>query len=214
LDIDGRLAPEEADKQAYPKVKQVYLVRSATLYAQTIRLADHSIKGLSYGRKLTEDEFAALLDAAGGTKEYVGGTPLPDSELELSHVLRVVRDRLGQSDFRASLMEIYGASCAISRCKVVAALEAAHIDPWASSQSQDVSNGLILRADLHTLFDNDLVAINPKTRIVHVAKSIRESEYGQYHGAELNRPSNAAAAPDASALQSRWSSFVTKHGKN
>ena len=63
LDLDGRVVPNNADKEAYPKVKQTYLVRTATLYTQPIRLSDLSITGLSYGYRLTEAQFDSLLEA-------------------------------------------------------------------------------------------------------------------------------------------------------
>lgn len=212
LEIDDRVVPNDVDRNAYPKVKQAYLVRSSTLYAKPIRLSDHSITGLSYGRQLSEDEFESLLKSAGGIREFGCGTPLPDPAIELNRVLREVRDRLGQSEFRDNLLNSYGGKCAISGCEVVEALEAAHIDPWSNSESQDASNGLLLRADLHTLFDRNLLGIEPETMTVHVAEVIRESEYGQFNGVDLRKPDSDVAIPCADALTRRWTAFLEKNG--
>jgi predicted restriction endonuclease len=167
---------------------------------------------LSYGKQLSEEEFTALLEAAGGTKEYRSGTRLPHPAIELNRVLREIRVRLGQCEFRANLLNSYGGKCVISECEVAETLEASHIDPWCNSESQNASNGLLLRADLHTLFDRDLIGIQPGTMTVHVAKSIRESEYGRFHGTDLNTPSGENALPNADTLERRWSAFIERHG--
>ena len=93
--------------------------------------------------------------------------------------LRAIRIRRGQTAFRAKLIEAYDRRCAITGCAVEAVLEAAHIYPYRGSQTNPTSNGLLLRADLHTLFDCGLLAINPETRTVVVANALQASSYGK-----------------------------------
>lgn len=212
FEIEGRVPPNDVDEQAYPKVKQTYLVRTSTLYSNPVRLSDHSIKGLSYGYRMTEEQFEKLQQAAGPTRQYKSCVELPETTVELERVLREVKKRLGQGEFREKLLSAYGGKCAISNCEVAETLEAAHIDPWCNSESQDATNGLLLRADLHTLFDRDLIGIQPGSMTVHIAKTIRESEYGAFHGNDLNTPSGANALPNSDALERRWSAFVERHG--
>jgi len=203
LEIDERVPPNEADKQAYPNVKQTYLVRSSTLYGKPVRLSDHSITGLSYGKQLNEEQFESLLKAAGNTSEYCSGVQLPESTIELERVFREVKQRLGQGALREVLLKIYSGKCAISGCQVVEVLEAAHIDPWCSTGSCHPSNGLLLRADLHTLFDRDLIGIEPESHVVHIAPSIRETEYGEFHGITMQTPNDQASMPHPEVLKQR-----------
>jgi putative restriction endonuclease len=67
--------------------------------------------------------------------------------------LRCIAARRGQAAFRAALIDAYGGRCSITGCDAVEALEAAHISPYKGDHTNDVTNGLLLRADLHTLFD-------------------------------------------------------------
>lgn len=208
LDIDGRVVPNSADKEAYPKVKQAYLVRTATLYSTPVRLSDHKITGLSYGYQLTEQQFDSLLKAAGTTSECRSGVRLPESTIELERVLREVRRRLGQGVFRDTLLNIYRRKCAISGCEVVEVLEAAHIDPWCNTESHHPTNGLLLRSDLHTLFDRDLIGIDPHSLAVQIGLSIRKTEYGQFHEVRLQTPNDQDSTPHLDSLKQRWAIFL------
>lgn len=68
-----------------------------------------------------------------------------------------------QTQFRADLINRYGARCAISGCTVEAVLDACHILSHEAGGPADVANGLVLRRDLHRLFDLGLVAVDPET---------------------------------------------------
>lgn len=69
--------------------------------------------------------------------------------------------RPDQARFRAELMSIYGVQCAISGCTVVEVLEACHIKSHEAGGPSTSSNGVILRRDLHRLFDLGLIALDP-----------------------------------------------------
>ena len=86
--------------------------------------------------------------------------------------MRAICIRRGQPAFRAALLAAYGGRCAITGCDVEDVLEAAHISPYSGPSSSHASNGLLLRADIHTLFDCGLVAFDPKTREVVLADSV------------------------------------------
>jgi predicted restriction endonuclease len=94
-------------------------------------------------------------------------------------------------------------SPAITGCDAQEALEAAHIIPYCETENNHPSNGLLLRADLHTLFDLDLIAINPETMQVHLAPSLRPTDYGRLHGKSVQLPKNKAYFPRKDALQWR-----------
>jgi hypothetical protein len=93
--------------------------------------------------------------------------------------------RPGQGNFRATMLDRYGGECCISGCKVDTLLEAAHIIPYRGDQSDDATNGLLLRVDLHRLFDAHLITINPATLTVEVAKSLDDAGYQCYHGKRM-----------------------------
>ncbi|MCG7354741.1 HNH endonuclease [Roseomonas mucosa] len=80
-------------------------------------------------------------------------------------------------------------------------LEAAHILPYRGEATNHPTNGLLLRADLHTLFDCGLLAIDPDTLQVLVSASIMEPTYREMHGRKLREVSDARLAPSRVALR-------------
>lgn len=85
----------------------------------------------------------------------------------------LVTPRLGQGAFRLMVSDAYERRCAVSGEKTLPALEAAHIKPYRIALSHDVSNGLLLRSDLHKLFDLGYVTVRPDSRF-KVSRTIRE----------------------------------------
>lgn len=114
-------------------------------------------------------------------------------------VMRQIMTRRGQENFRRSLFDAYSACCAISGCIDAEVLEAAHILPHSETQDYRVSNGLLLRADIHTLFDLLLVSIDPRSARVVVSRRL-SAAYQMFSGRTLYIPQEAAAHPDPSAL--------------
>ena len=103
---------------------------------------------------------------------------------------RLMRPRLGQGGFRVVVMDEYGRRCAFTGERTLPVLEAAHIQPYSEKGPHDVSNGLLLRSDLHTLFDKGYVTVTNNFRI-EVSSRIREEfsngrDYYALHGRELN----------------------------
>ena len=119
--------------------------------------------------------------------------------------LRSIRERRGQSSFRKKLIRRYGASCMISRCDVLHVVEAAHIWPYRGLDDNHPDNGLLLRADLHTLFDLDLLGIHPDTLRVSIAKAAKRDDYVRFDGSNLVVRGNRI--PSRPALANRWSIF-------
>jgi putative restriction endonuclease len=115
----------------------------------------------------------------------------------------LTRARLGQGTFRVLVTEAYERRCAISGEKTLPALEASHIKPYAHSGPHLVSNGLLLRADLHLLFDDGYLTLGDDLR-VEVSGRIREQfengrDYYRFHGqlvAVVPKASHDRPAPD------------------
>ena len=132
----------------------------------------------------------------------------PRSEDTRNRVLREIVQRRGQADFRRKLLKAYGRKCAISGCDAEAALEAAHITGYLGGDSNRVSNGLLLRADLHTLFDLDLIAVNPKDTTVAIAEPLVGTVYDNLAGTQLRKPTRRQWRPNEDVLRLRWKVFA------
>lgn len=114
--------------------------------------------------------------------------------------MRAVAMRRGQPAFRAALIEAYEGRCAITGCNVLDILEAAHIVPFRGAHTHRTDNGLLLRADIHTLFDLGHLTIDADNLTAIVAPRIRESEYGALHGRPIALPKDAGDRPNREHL--------------
>ena len=110
------------------------------------------------------------------------GELAPDEKM-----LREIWARRGQPRFRNVLLEAYGNRCCISDSSIVELLEAAHIDSHSDGGDYSVSNGLLLRADFHTLFDQLLLSVDEHL-VIHLANSLKNSEYKKCHGRKIQVP--------------------------
>jgi putative restriction endonuclease len=102
---------------------------------------------------------------------------------------QIILPRIGQGAFKVMVTEAYHRRCAISGEMTLPVLEAAHIKPFALDGPNQTSNGLLLRRDVHTLFDRGYITINEDYRI-EVSKRIKEDygngkEYYAFHGNQL-----------------------------
>ena len=109
--------------------------------------------------------------------------------------------RRGQPLFRQLLLRAYEGRCAITGCMVLEALEAAHITPYRGEQTDDVANGLLLRSDIHTLFDLGQLGVNCRDMTVVLADRLQKSSYGVLAGRKLHLPKIPSQQPSAQALE-------------
>ena len=130
-----------------------------------------------------------------------------DQRDERKRQLRAVAERRGQRKFRNKLIEAYGGTCVVTDCNARPALEAAHILPYRGSKSDYVTNGLLLRCDIHTLFDLDLLGINPKDLTVVLGPSLKGTSYEPLRGRPISSPANPAHRPLSETLELRWEQF-------
>lgn len=117
---------------------------------------------------------------------------------------RVPRDvavRRGQKEFRDALRGRYNDTCLVTGCRDVAVLEAAHIVPYRGENDNHIDNGLLLRADIHTLFDLDLIGFDPDTLEVRVHPDLSD-QYRQFEGGR-----RLPSGPDRDALGRRFVRF-------
>jgi putative restriction endonuclease len=118
----------------------------------------------------------------------------------------IVIPRRGQGTFRIAVTEAYERACAVTHEHSLPALEAAHIKPFALDGLHRVSNGLLLRSDLHRLFDRGYVTVTPQYQL-HVGERLKDhfsngKSYYPLHGMHLTVPRSIAQRPDPELL--RW----------
>jgi putative restriction endonuclease len=116
----------------------------------------------------------------------------------------LVAPRLGA--FRLAVTDAYARACAVTQEHSLPVLEAAHIKPFAHGGEHEVSNGLLLRSDLHRLFDRGYLTVTPEHRI-EVSPLLREHfsngrSYYPLHGQSVIVPKRGQHVPAADAL--RW----------
>ena len=127
-----------------------------------------------------------LIDSREGEKSQL---ILEESDVPRYGNSILTKVRLGQGAFRVLVTDAYTRRCSITGEKTLPVLEAAHIKPYSKSGPHFISNGLLLRSDLHKLFDSGYITIT-KDYKVEVSKRIKEEfqngkEYYQYHGRSL-----------------------------
>lgn len=112
-----------------------------------------------------------------------------------------VLQRRGPEEFRQTMLKAYGGKCAVSGADAEPVLEVALIDPEGPAEPR---NAILLRADLRTLFDLNLLRVHPKTRKVVLAESVQNGAYARLWARTLRPPESKDANPDFVALEKRW----------
>jgi HNH endonuclease len=115
--------------------------------------------------------------------------------------------RRGQQKFREALLSAYGGRCAVTGCDERNVLEAAHIIGFRDRGRYEASNGILLRADWHTLFDLGLWTINPERLTIVLSANIKEKEYAKFRGRRITIPDDTRYAPSREALKRRYKRF-------
>lgn len=128
--------------------------------------------------------------------------PLAD-ELRRFGAPQIVQPRLGQGTFRIAVTSAYGA-CAVSGEHSLPALEAAHVRPYADGGAHALPNGLLLRADIHRLYDAGYVTVTPdhRFRVSHdlFADFHNGREYERFAGRAITVPRTLTDRPDRELL--------------
>lgn len=157
----------------------------------------YDLRQAPYGTKLWEDVQFRLLAQHPDLEELeeavMFGEPVP------------VRRRLGQGSFRVLVTDTYERRCAVTQERVLPVLEAAHIMPVAAGGAHRIDNGLLLRSDLHRLFDRGYVTVAPDHRL-RVSRRLRDDfDNGEYYrtleGTEIWLPRSPEDRPDPTFLE-------------
>jgi len=117
----------------------------------------------------------------------------------------LVTPRLGQGSFRVLVTDAYERKCAVTRERTLPALDAAHIKPYSKSGQHAVNNGILMRRDLHALFDRGYITVSPSMNL-EVSHRIKEEyengrDYYLLHGTKIHVPANPSDQPSLDYIE-------------
>lgn len=135
---------------------------------------------------LDEQETKILRDAA-------------DVEAEAYYVAQTMKRR-HQEKFRKALLDVYDGCCAVTNVSTQDVLQAAHIDAFAKSKSHAVTNGILLRSDIHLLYDAHLLTIMPDSGRIVVSEAVHDDIYRELNGMRIRLPRCREFQPDERLL--------------
>ena len=119
---------------------------------------------------------------------------------------QLIRPRLGQGTFRVAITQAYRGACAVSGEHSLPVLDVAHIQGFAQGGPHDTRNGLLLRTDIHRLFDRGYVTVTPEFNFEVSPRLQEEFENGKTYyalqGHVIHLPARAVDRPDPALL--RW----------
>lgn len=149
-------------------------------------------------------------DSENYLSEILSDDYIPTKNDERAKVYQSIVQRRGQKKFRDAVTEMYGNKCVVTGCEILDILEAAHINPYKGEKDNHATNGLLLRADIHTLFDLDLIGIEPNELKIHLSETIKKDGYQFLENKIINFLSNSKK-PSKEALKVRWKFFLTNN---
>ncbi|MEX0719048.1 MAG: HNH endonuclease [Candidatus Paceibacterota bacterium] len=161
------------------------------------------VKGKSYSTQelIGANVWQQVQERLGDLEKREGELVIQEPDVRYGKTIEI-RSRIGQGAFRAMVTTAYNRRCAITNEKTLPVLEAAHIKPYAKAGPNKINNGLLLRSDMHILFDKGYITFTNDHKM-EISSKIREEyengrEYYAYHGKELrNLPEELIERPSA-----------------
>ncbi len=171
------------------------------------------------------DKTDCIVDQSDLTSQTLLDVPIPPgnelaaSEEDLrARVTRSIVARVGQGKFRSSLLSIFSKTCIVSECKTPWSLDAAHIAPYNGAESNAPSNGILLRSDLHNLFDLGLLSFLPVTdssaKIIFHEEVRSDGTYGEYQGKLVHFPGTDTQRAARWRLARHYEYSILTHGQS
>ena len=160
--------------------------------------ADHSDRDQRQKVNTEPEELLTIIQQRMGAEGHFTSTSL------------AIANRRGPYKFRQKLLVAYNRRCSMTGCEIEQILEVAFLQPNLPDQNSDPSNALLLRADIHTLFDLNMIAIDPETMKIILAPSLLNGTYSSLDGQPLRSPNLEAFQPnlDALILRLQWCSWL------
>jgi putative restriction endonuclease len=157
--------------------------------------------GASPGRELWAEIQLALSKQQGDSSELA----VAETEARMFGDPISIRPRLGQGAFRVMVTDLYQRRCAVTGEKSLPALEAAHIRPVAESGTHRIGNGLLIRSDIHRLFDRGYVTVTPDYHFLVSRKLKDDFDNGEIYyrlsGHSIWVPLDPSAKPERELLE-------------
>jgi predicted restriction endonuclease len=197
--FDLKLITARAYNLSHPEDKPVRPVRFNTRSARWALGARLGYQLIGPGAR-TEDKIKREIEKFGLSK----------LKKAFDKARRLARVRQGAPQFRRVLLDAYK-RCAITGERTTEALQAAHLVPYRGATSNHVQNGILLRADVHALFDSDLIRIEPADYKIRIDESLKGTPYFKYHGKTLKLPKSRDHHPALVALNERRRIFSKLH---
>ncbi|MBD7919157.1 HNH endonuclease [Cellulomonas sp. Sa3CUA2] len=170
-----------------PVLKDMAVTRYSAVYRSSWRTLDsplpvRALEGVYAGadrqnaiRRLDWARALTMLEEFGGVEEALEAELLRHgAPITGGHVDAVVRRRVGQQRFRERLLDRYGPTCAVTGAQPEMVLDAAHLYRFADRPEHADDGGLLLRADVHRLFDRLVLTFHPRTWTTQVAPVLLE----------------------------------------
>jgi putative restriction endonuclease len=158
------------------------------------------------GRRLWDQVHDAASQLGGNLFDIREQSTLFDHEFQpRTGAPQLILPRLGQGSFRVAVTDAYGRECGLTNGRVLPALDAAHIRSWSEGGEHAVSNGILLRRDIHRVFDAGYATFDEDMRFV-VSDRVRTEfnngeEYRRLRGLPLKQPADPRLRPDRTALE-------------
>ena len=152
-------------------------------------------------------KFLVSLASAMPGMRPVDGPYKPGTGDDRRTVQRAIRARQNQGGFREHLMTWHLGKCQVTDCNVNQLLDACHVHAYRSPRDDNIHNGLLLRTDVHTLFDLGLLWIEARSLRVRVAPEVRDPAYRRLDGRRLRID---RIPPSAAALDQHYSVVVRR----
>ncbi|GAA4759101.1 HNH endonuclease [Actinomycetospora chibensis] len=162
----------------------------------------------------SKDTVAQVIESE--ARSEAGAPPVPADDYDARvRTEREIVTRQGSRAFRSALLAAYGSRCAVTGCDVEQILDAAHITPYRGSESNSIANGLLLRTDIHTLFDRLLLAIEPGSGRVALSRQLASTSYSWLDGAVAHAKDALLEGSQRNALERAWLKFeLEEAGRN
>lgn len=197
IDVDTTLMGSSVLVQPFFLFREHWIAPPADWSSNLTRGKSYDTE-VAEGRRLWDQVLAAsaAVQAPLGVAASDGAAPYGSPAL--------VYPRLGQGAFRVIVTDAYDRRCVVTGERTLPVLEAAHIKPFSLVGKHEVSNGLLLRSDLHTLFDRGYVTVTPdmKLRVSHRIRDEFENgrDYYGLDGREVRLPRDLHQRPSLEAL--------------
>ncbi len=145
--------------------------------------------------------------ASCGNRSWIGLRAHPGAPVDVARYGEpvLVRPRLGQGAFRIGVTDVYQRRCAVTGERTLPILDAAHIRPYGAGGQHEITNGLLLRTDVHRLFDLGYVTVSGDGRF-EVGRRLKEDFengrlYYEMHGRPITLPDDANQRPARDVLE-------------